>query len=123
MKRQKLLLVDNHENMLAGLSSLLQPMFDRIFTVADEASLIEAAETIGPDLAVVDLSFEITSEINIVRLLKEMFPEIKLIVLSVYEDEIAINECMDAGANGFVLKRNAVDELIPAISAVLNNSS
>jgi DNA-binding NarL/FixJ family response regulator len=120
---EKVLLADNHQNMLAGVRTLLEDMFDKVFMVADEASLMEAAEKIEPDLIIADLSLPVTREINIVRRLKKAFPAIKLIILSVHDENNAITECLEAGAAAFVLKRTAVDDLVPAIEAVLQGMS
>ena len=121
MKKGKVLLADIHQNMLAGVRSVLENMFEKVFMVADEASLLDAAEMIKPDLIIADLSLPVTSEINIARRLNKNFPEIKLIILSVHDESSAINECLEAGAKGFVLKRTAVNDLVPAIEAVLQD--
>ena len=123
MKKGKVLLADIHQNMLAGVRSVLENMFKNVFMVADEASLLDAAEMIKPDLIIADLSLPVTSEINIARRLYMTFPEIKLIILSVHDESSAINECLEAGAKGFVLKRTAVNDLVPAIEAVLQDDS
>ncbi len=123
MKKGKVLLADIHQNMLAGVRSVLENMFEKVFMVADEASLLDAAEMIKPDLIIADLSLPVTSEINIARRLNKNFPEIKLIILSVHDESSAINECMEAGAKGFVLKRTAVNDLVPAIEAVMQDDS
>jgi len=122
VKHGKVLLADCHQEMLAGVRSLLEDIFERVFMVADEASLLEGAEKIQPDLIVADLSLPVTREINIVRRLHKSFPGIKLIIMSVHDDQIAINECLEAGAAGFVLKRTAVNDLVPAIKAVLKGT-
>ena len=123
MKKGKVLLADIHQNMLAGVRSVLENMFKNVFMVADEASLLDAAEKIKPDLIIADISLPVTAEINIARRLHKNFPEIKLIILSVHDESSAINECLEAGAKGFVLKRTAVNDLVPAIEAVLQNDS
>ena len=122
MKMGKVLLADNHQNMLEGVRILLENKFEKVFMVADEASLLEAAEKIKPDLIIADLSLPVTREINIVRCLKKAFPAIKLIILSVHDERNAINECVEAGAAAFVLKRTAVNDLVPAIEAVLRDT-
>jgi len=119
MKQGKVILADNHQNMLAGERSLLENIFETVFMVADEASLLEAAEKLSPDLIVADLSLPVTMEINIARRLKKKFPGIKLIILSVHDEGTAVGECLVAGASGFVLKRTAVNDLAPAIQAVM----
>jgi DNA-binding NarL/FixJ family response regulator len=123
MKQGKVLLADNHQNMLEGVRHLLESLFETVFMVADEASLIEAAEKLKPDLIVADLSLPVTKEINIVRRLKTAFPGIKLIILSIHDEQTAFGECIDAGACGVVLKRRAVDDLIPAVKSVLKGGT
>jgi DNA-binding NarL/FixJ family response regulator len=119
LRKGKVILADNHQNMLAGERKLLESMFETVFMVADEASLIEAAEKLKPDIIVADLSLPVTYEINIARRLKKAFPEIKLIILSVHDEGSAVGECLVAGASGFVLKRTAVNDLVSAIETVL----
>jgi DNA-binding NarL/FixJ family response regulator len=123
VKKGKVLLADIHQNMLAGVRTVLENIFEKVFMVADEASLLDAADKIKPDLIIADLSLPVTSEINIARRQNKNFPEIKLIVLSVHDESSAINECMEAGAKGFVLKRTAVNDLVPAIEAVMQDDS
>jgi DNA-binding NarL/FixJ family response regulator len=123
MKQGKVLLADNHQNMLEGVRNLLEDMFETVFMVADEASLMEAAEKLNPDLIVADLSLPVTKEINIVRRLKMAFPQIKLIILSIHDEQAAFGECIEAGARGIVLKRRAVDDLVPAVEAVLKGGT
>jgi len=65
----------------------------------------------------------VTKEINIARRLKTAFPNIKLIILSVHDEQAAVRECIEAGACGVVLKRRAVDDLIPAVEAVLKGNT
>lgn len=120
MRQGKVILADNHQNMLAGERTLLESMFETVFMVADEASLIEAAEKLKPDLIVADLSLPVVHEINIARRLKKAFPGIKLIILSVHDEGSAVGECLVAGASGFVLKRTAVNDLVRAIETVMN---
>ena len=123
MKQERVLLADSHQDMLAGVKTLLESMFEKVFMVADEASLLEAAERIKPNLIIADLSLPVTREINVARRLNKTFPEIKLIILSVHDESTAVTECLEAGAAGFVLKRAAVNDLVPAIEAVLQDAS
>ena len=123
MKQGKVLLADSHQNMLESVRNLLEDMFETVFMVADEASLMEAAEKLKPDLIVADLSLPVTKELNIVRRMKTSFPDIKLIILSIHDEQAAFGECIEAGASGIVLKRRAVDDLVPAVEAVLKGGT
>ena len=119
MELGKVILADSHQNVLGSVRHLLEGIFETVFMVADEASLIEAAEKLNPDLIVTDLSLTVTHEINIARRLKKMFPEIKLIILSVNDEGSAVGECLVAGASGFVMKRTAVNDLVHAIATAM----
>lgn len=105
--------------MMGGVRYLLKDLFDAIFMVADEHSLADAVVTNPPDLVIVDLSMPVSSGENIARLLHRLNPELRFIVLSVHDERSVVDECLAAGANGFVLKRTAVTDLIPAVETVL----
>ena len=113
-----MLLADNHQNMLSGVRTLLENMFETVFMVADENSLMEAADKIKPDIIVADLSMPVTKEVNVVRRLKKDFPGVRVIILSIHDEQTAVSECLEAGASGFVLKRTAVNDLVPAVEIV-----
>lgn len=66
MKKGKGVLADNHQNMLAGVRTILENMFEKVFMVADEASLLKVAEKMGPDLIVTDLSLPVTRKEQVV---------------------------------------------------------
>jgi DNA-binding NarL/FixJ family response regulator len=59
----------------------------------------------------------------VARLLKKRYAETRVIILSVHDEPGAVDECLAAGAKGFVLKRAAVNDLIPAVKAALKGHS
>jgi DNA-binding NarL/FixJ family response regulator len=105
--------------MLAGVHSLLDTLFETVFMVADERSLMEAIATFKPDLVVVDLSLPSSGEANIARRLMSQHPDVRLVVLSVHDDPTVAIVVLKAGAAGFVLKRSAATDLSLAVSEVL----
>ena len=119
MKQGQVLLADRHQNVLAGIRSLLETIFETVVMVADEASLLEAAERLEPDLAIIDISLPVSTEKNVARQLRSRHPDLKFIVLSVHDEPTVVNEALAAGASGFVLKRAAATDLIPAVREVL----
>lgn len=118
-KFARVLMADRHQNMLEGIRSLLETVFDVVVMVADEKSLIDSLEKVDPDLVVVDLSLPITEEINVAQRIRKQHPEMKIIILSVHDEQTAVDDCLSAGATGFVLKRTAANDLIPAVWEVL----
>ena len=123
MERKRILIADAHPTMLAGVRVLLKELFDVIFMVADEHSLADAIVTNRPDLVLVDLSMPVASGGNVARLLHRLSPELRFIILSVHDEKTVADACFSAGAKGFVLKRTAVHDLIPAVEAVLKGGT
>ncbi len=123
MKEARVLLADSHKLMLEGLSYLLRPTFEVVGLVSDAKSLLEVADTLKPDVAVVDLSLATTHEVNAVHQLKDRNPELKVIALSVYDEPEVINKILARGVSGFVLTRSAAWDLIPAICKVLQGQT
>jgi DNA-binding NarL/FixJ family response regulator len=118
-KAGRVLLADRHQNMLEGIRSLLETVFDVVVMVADEKSLLDSLQKIHPDLVVVDLSLPITEEINVPKRIRKQDSLMKVIILSVHDEESVVEDCLSAGATGFVLKRTATNDLIPAVLEVL----
>ena len=119
LKYDRVILADTHHTMLEGIRGLLETMFDAVVMVADDTSLFDTAARLEADLIVADLSLPVSRDVNIVARLKGRFPKLKLIVLSVHDESIAVEKVMAAGAEGLVLKRSAATDLIPAVRAVL----
>ena len=87
--------------------------------VADEVSLFESARQLHVALAVVDLSLTRADGLKLVKRLRDSFPELKLIVLSLHSEANAIKAALAAGADGVVVKTSIATDLLPAIDAVL----
>jgi DNA-binding NarL/FixJ family response regulator len=115
----RVILADRHQDMLEGIRGLLGTVFDTVLMVADINSLINTARRLEADLAVVDFSLPASDSDNIAQELKQHFPDLKLIVLSIHDEPTVLKEVLAAGAEGFVLKRSAATDLIPAVRAVI----
>jgi DNA-binding NarL/FixJ family response regulator len=102
---------------------ILKDTMSAMFMVADEPSLVEAIAGAQFDLVMVDLSFPISSGGNVARLLQRLSPDLKAIILSVHDERTVVDECLAAGAKGFVLKRTASTDLLAAVDAVLRGDT
>ncbi len=118
-KHGRLLLADRHLGMLAGVHSLLKDLFDTVIMAADERSLLESALMFQPDFVIVDVSLSTEGGVNIARRLMDCLPRSRVLVLSIHDEPTVAGEMLAAGAAGFVLKRNAAKELVPAVRRVL----
>ena len=125
MNSGTVVLADSHSPMLEGVRSLLEGRFEAVVMVADESSLLHTLEKVGPGLAIVDISFPRMdpNSGNIVALLRERFPELKLVLLSVHDEPVVAQRMLELGAVAFVLKRSATTDLLPAIEKVLGGAT
>jgi len=117
--KKRILIADAHATMAAGVRLLLGNIFDVTVMVADIQSLSDAVVRSGFDVVIANLSIPRISDENVVRLIKRLRPDLPIIVLSVHDDPAVISECRSSGAEGIVLMREAVNDLIPAVEAVL----
>src|SRR5262249_24261169 len=123
MPARCLLLADGHPNMLGAMWGLLKDRFAATVMVADEPSLREAVTRMEPDLVVVDLSLPVSGGCNGGRSLLSRHPGLRVIVLSVHDEQTALSQVLCAGAAGFVLKRSAAGDLAAAVDAVLRGET
>jgi DNA-binding NarL/FixJ family response regulator len=119
MKHARVLLADRHLGVLESVHELLSALFEAVVMVADERSLKEVVTVFKPDLAVVDLSLAGDGGVNIAGRLMADHPDLRLIVLSVHDEPTVVGPVMGAGVAGFVLKRAAATDLLPAVRATL----
>ncbi len=116
----KVLLVDDHPLVLAGVRSFLMG-YDR-FDVVGEASsgpeAINRAKNCDPDVVVMDLTMPGMNGLEATKCLRAMCPQIKVLILTIHEKREFIREMIQAGARGYVRKSTAPGELVSAIESV-----
>jgi two-component system uhpT operon response regulator UhpA len=121
----RVLLVDDHEIVRRGFKALIN-VEDALEVSAEAANVFEAKSVLDSqqfDLIITDLSLPDGSGTDILRYLSERSLPIKSIVFSIYDREPYISEALNAGANGYLSKRTASDEIINAIHQVMNNNA
>ena len=117
------LLADRHHGLTEGVRGLLETVFGTVVMVADEASLLEGAARLRPEVAVVDVSLARDSGLGWLRAVRRRCPDLKIIVLSVHDEESVRSAALAAGADAFVLKRAIVTDLLPAVETVRSTGS
>jgi DNA-binding NarL/FixJ family response regulator len=118
---RSVLLADRHHRLSEGIRGLLETSFDVVVMVADELSLLTTIRRLMVDLVVMDLSLSRSTDgLALVQRLRKGFPGTKLIVLSVYDERAVCEAILEAGADGFVVKRSIVSDLLSAVDAVLS---
>ena len=112
------LLADRHHGLTEGVRGLLETEFGTVVMVADEASLLDGAARLRPDVAVVDLSLARDGGLGWLRAVRQRCPCLKVIALSVHDEQCVRQAALDAGADVFVLKRAIATDLLPAVALV-----
>ena len=117
MMKTKLLLVDDHAVVRSGLRMLLDGQADvEIVGEAGTASeAITAVSTLKPDVVLMDIGLPDMSGIDATRQIKNLWPEVAVVALTIHEDQEYFFNMLEAGASGYVPKRAAPEELLTAI--------
>ncbi|MFN2364006.1 MAG: response regulator [Halarsenatibacteraceae bacterium] len=121
MEKTKVLVADDHELVREGICKLLD-LFDNIEIVGEAGDGLEAVSKVRehfPDLVLLDLNMPRMNGINAIRKIKEISPEVKVIILTIHDDEEYIYKVTSAGAEGFIQKDITSEELQDAINRVL----
>lgn len=116
----KVLLADDHRIVLDGLAALLEKEEDIHIadSVPDGDLALKALDLYEVDIAILDIEMPGMDGIETIKIIKERFPEVRVLILTMYKDAEFILLLVDAGASGFVLKNRGKEELVNAIRTV-----
>ncbi len=117
MKTLKIFLVDDHQILLDGIKSLLQSneQFQIIGEATRAKNALEKLEHEVPDILITDIQMPEMSGIELTRLIRTKFPQVKILALSMSGDEGEIIAMIEAGISGYVLKNTGKEELTDAL--------
>jgi DNA-binding NarL/FixJ family response regulator len=116
----RVLIADDHGIMRAGLRNLLEREggLEVVAEASDGLSAVRLAEDIRPEIVVMDLSMPELSGIEATRRIVAQATGVRVLALSMHAERSFVLESLEAGANGYLLKDCACDELVGAIHAV-----
>jgi DNA-binding NarL/FixJ family response regulator len=124
-RRARIVIVDDHTIVRAGLSSLLEAQTD--FEVIGEASDAVAAARLAqehkPDVFIMDISMPTVSGFEAIRRVLDISPGSKVVVLTMHEDERYVFQALEAGASAYLVKGSPPSELHTAIRAVVRGEA
>src|ERR1035438_9863693 len=120
MKKLKIILVDDHHLVRDGIKSLLSSTSDLeiVGEASDGIELFEILSSVKPDIIIMDISLPGKSGIDLTRSICKDYPDIKVLILSMYNNEDFIFNSIKAGARGYLPKNTTRNELLEAIYAI-----
>jgi DNA-binding NarL/FixJ family response regulator len=120
MEKIKLLLVDDHQIVRDGIKALLSGVND--IEIIEEASdgkeALAKLETLRPHIVIMDISMPEISGIEVTKTISQKYPQISVLILSMYTEEDFILKAIEAGIKGYLPKNTTREELLKAIRAI-----
>lgn len=119
--KTKVLLVDDHPILRAGLGRLINHEADMMICgeAEDGATAFDLVGTLNPDIAVIDISLKGSNGIELVKNLKARYPELPTLVLSMHDESLYAERALRAGSLGYIMKEEAIEQVLVAIRKVL----
>jgi len=116
----RILVADDHAQFRAGIRAILrrEPELEQVGEVATGAEAINAAETLQPDVVLMDLHMPGVNGIEATRQILSTSPHIRILVLTMFEDDDSVFAALRVGARGYLLKGADKAEIVRAIRAV-----
>lgn len=118
--KTKIIIADDHKIFLDGLHALLstQSAVEVVATAENGQLLLSALEKHPADVVLMDYNMPILDGLECTRQVRERFPKVKILVLSMHSTPGHIQKILKAGAHGYLLKNTGKDELLKAIASV-----
>ena len=125
MEKIKILLADDHQMFLDGLSALLLqiPGVEIISTVNNGAQLLDKLKLEAADIVIVDLHMPVMNGLETTKIIRYEYPDIRILGLTMDDDMESIKEMLNAGASGYILKNTGKAELELAIKQVMKGET
>lgn len=121
MGKIRILLADDHGVVRAGIRMLInaQPDMEVVGEASDGKGAIAQAETLHPDVVILDLAMPNLGGLSALGIIKQRVPEVRILILTMHDDERYLDQALSAGASGYVVKKAADMELLSAVRAVM----
>lgn len=119
----RVLIVDDHPLLRKGVSQLIDQEMDLMVVgeAEDAHKAITAIETTKPDVALIDISLNGASGIELLKNIRARFPKLKMLVLSMHDESVYAHRALRAGASGYIMKQEGTEKVLIALRKVLQD--
>jgi DNA-binding NarL/FixJ family response regulator len=120
-----ILVADDHEFVRKGIRSVLEsrPGWQVVAEASDGRDAVRKTQEIKPHVAIVDISMPLLNGLEATRQIAKSTPQTKVLILTMHEADPMIQQILEAGARGYLLKSDASLELVSAVDALLRNKT
>lgn len=117
----RVLLADDHQIITDGLRSILEkePGIEVAAVACNGVEVLKKLKEIPVDVVILDIEMPEMDGIEATRRIKEQFPGVKVLILSMYKEEKFVREALEEGADGYVVKEKSKEALVNAINIVM----
>jgi two-component system, NarL family, response regulator DegU len=123
--KTKIVIIDDHQLFREGVKRILE--FEASFEVVaegdDGSEAIKLVETYQPDVIIMDINMPKLNGVEATKELIERYPDSKVIILSIHDDENYVSHALQTGATGYLLKEMDADALVEAVKVVADGGS
>ena len=120
-----IIIADDHQMFIDGIKVLLEqePSISIVGEARDGKRLLELLEKQKVDIILMDINMPVLDGIEASRIIRKKYPEIKILILTMYNSKQYITSMIAAGANGYILKNTGKEELMKAIKAIYSGNT
>lgn len=121
----KIVIIDDHQLFREGVKRILdfEPSFEVVAEGDDGSEAIQLVEQHQPDVVIMDINMPNINGVEATASLIEKYPESKVIILSIHDDENYVTHALRTGATGYLLKEMDADALVEAVKVVADGGS
>ncbi|HEY0048363.1 MAG TPA: response regulator transcription factor [Pyrinomonadaceae bacterium] len=125
MEKLRIILAEDHETVREGLKLIVNSQADMevVGEAGNGSAAIKLARELAPDIVVMDISMPELNGLKATKKLKQLCPQVKILTLTRHTDDAYLQQLIQAGSSGYVLKQSAPTELIRAIHAISEGKS
>ena len=120
-----IVIAEDHQSLIDGLSLLFEndPAFQIIGKANDGQRLIDIIKKRQPDVVLTDIRMPKIDGIVVTKMMKRMYPTLKVIAFTMFDEQESIKQMMEAGANGYILKNSGLVDVKEAIEIVMKGET
>ncbi|RXJ02292.1 DNA-binding response regulator [Anaerobacillus alkaliphilus] len=121
----KIVIIDDHQLFREGVKRILamENNFEIVAEGDDGSKAIDLVEQFHPDVILMDINMPKVNGVEATRRLIELYPDIKVLILSIHDDESYVTHVLKTGASGYLLKEMDADSLIEAVRVVADGGA